>query len=356
MSSNPTSDAALPREGDRPPVGVIGAGSFGTAIANLLAENAQVRLYTRRPGAAEAMRRDRRSAGQALHAEVRPTEDLEALARDCFLLFLVVPSANFAALLDRLAPHLRPDHILIHGTKGLHVTVDGPVPERLERDEVLTMTELIGQRTVVLRSGCLHGPNLAREIADGLPAATVVASRFDEVINEAKAHLRSDRFQVYGSYDVHGIELAGVLKNILAIGSGMVRGLELGENARALMLTRGLSELIHLGRILDIEARAFLGLAGIGDIIATCASPLSRNYTVGYRVAKGEALDTVLASMDEPAEGVHTIRVAAALAERHGVGMPIVGMLHRILFDGAPAAESLQRLMRYRIRQDVDFL
>ncbi len=341
------------------PVGVIGAGSFGTAVANLLAENGPVLLYTRRKGLAGRINAERRCAEQQLHPAVEATEDLDQVARDCYLLFPVVPSEAFAPMLEQLAPMLRPDHLIVHGTKGLHVA---EAPEKwsadtkLDRSQVLTMTELVGQRTVVLRHGCLHGPNLAREIAEGMPAGAVLASRFDEVINAGKSRLRSDRFQVYGSYDVHGIELAGVLKNILALGSGMVRGLELGENARALYLTRGLSELIHLGQILDIDPRAFLGLAGIGDIIATCASPLSRNYTVGFRTAKGEALDQILADMEEPAEGVQTLRIALGLANRYGVAVPITGMLYRILFEGAPAGESLQRLMRYRINRDVDFM
>ncbi len=344
---------------EQPPVGVIGAGSFGTAVSNLLAENSKVLLYTRSPERAEKMRRERSSGGQRLHDQVEITESLHEVADQCFLIFPIVPSENFAAMIGELAAFLRPDHLLIHGTKGLYVesgTDRLQSDSKLSRKHVLTMTELILRETVVLRVGCLHGPNLAYEIADGLPAATVIGSRFDEVINEGKQALRSGRFQVYGSYDVLGIELAGVLKNILAIGSGMVRGLELGENARALLMTRGLSELIHLGKILNIDPRAFLGLAGIGDIIATCSSPLSRNYTVGFRLAKGEKLENILESMEETAEGVHTVQVALGLANAYSVSTPIIAMLHRILFEDLPASDGLQRLMSYRISRDVDFI
>jgi len=344
---------------EQAPVAVVGAGSFGTAVANLLAENNNVLLYSRLPERVELMESSRSSAGQPLHERVAVTHSLKEIANRCFLIFPIVPSEHFSGMLAELSPYLRPDHFLIHGTKGLHVepaNLQLGLESRLKRHQVLTMSELILRETVVLRVGCLHGPNLASEIAQGLPAATVIGSRFDEVINEGKQALRSNRFQVYGSYDVMGIELAGVLKNILAIGSGMVRGLALGENARALLMTRGLSELIHLGKTLHIDPRAFLGLAGIGDIIATCSSPHSRNYTVGFRLAKGETLPQILDSMEEVAEGVHTVQVALALANEEGVSMPIIGMLHRILFEDAPVTESLQRLMSYRINRDVDFI
>ncbi len=341
------------------PVGVIGAGSFGTAVANLLAENSPVLLFTRSPERAETMRNKRISSGQNLHEQVEVTESLQEVAERCYLIFPIIPSEYFADMLSVLKEHLRPDHILIHGTKGLYVEPGLEhfgLDAKLYRRQVLTMTELILRDTVVLRVGCIHGPNLSAEIARGLPAATVIGSHFDQVINEGKNALRSPRFQVYGSYDVLGIELAGVLKNILAIGSGMVRGLEMGENARALLMTRGLSELIHLGKILDIDPRAFLGLAGIGDIIATCSSPLSRNYSVGFRLAKGEKLKGIIESMEETAEGVHTVQIALGLANAYKVSTPIIAMLHRILFEDAPVGESLQRLMSYRISKDVDFL
>jgi len=344
---------------EQAPVAVIGAGSFGTAVSNLLAENNRVLLYTRLPERAEQMRTSRISAGQKLNERIEITGSLQEIADSCYLIFPIVPSENFAGMIGELAPFLRPDHYLIHGTKGLHIEPANQhlgLESKLKRQQVLTMSELILRETVVLRVGCLHGPNLAFEIAQGLPAATVIGSRFDEVINEGKQALRSNRFQVYGSYDVLGIELAGVLKNILAIGSGMIRGLALGDNARALLMTRGLSELIHLGKTLDIDPRAFLGLAGIGDIIATCSSPHSRNYSVGFRLAQGETLTEILETVDEVAEGIHTVQIALALANAEGLSMPIVGMLHRILFENAPVSDSLQRLMSYRINRDVDFI
>ena len=344
---------------DQLPVGVIGAGSFGTAVSNLLAENGPVLLYSRNPERAASIRESRESSGQKLHDNIVVTESLQTIAQQCFLIFPIIPSEFFSEMLKGLSPYLRPDHLMIHGTKGLYVEsgVDQLTLEsKLSRHNVLTMTELILRETVVLRVGCIHGPNLAAEIAAGFPAAAVIGSRFDEVINEGKQALRYPRFQVYGSYDVLGIELAGVLKNILAIGSGMVRGLGMGENARALLMTRGLSELIHLGKMLDIDPRAFLGLAGIGDIIATCSSPLSRNYTVGFRLAKGEKLSEIMSTMEETAEGVHTVQIALAMANAYGLSTPIVGMLHRILFEDTPAAEGLKRLMSYRINKDVDFM
>lgn len=343
---------------DPHPIGVIGAGSFGTAIGNLLAENAPVLLYGRNADRVEQINRERSSSGQKLHDQVTATNDISQVASSCYLIFLAVPSASFLDMLLNLSEYIRPDHVLIHGTKGLHIEFEGDIDKRslLARKSIFTMTELIHKHTVAVKSGCLHGPNLAREISAGKPAAAVIGSKFDEVIQMGKAALRSSRFQVYGSYEIPGIELAGVFKNVLALGSGVIRGLELGENARALFLTRGLGELVHLGKQLGIEPQAFLGLAGIGDMIATCASPMSRNYTVGFRIARGEALTQIIGSLEEVAEGVQTVKVALALGNSLGMRLPITRMLYRILFEEADPGEAMQRLMAYRVNKDVDFL
>ena len=337
------------------PVGVIGAGSFGTVVANLLAENTRVLLYARRPEVMKAMRTDRTSAGYALHPNVTPTNDLAEVA-DCRVLFPIVASSGFRRTMQDLAPYLRPSHLLIHGTKGLDVS--DPTASPLTREQVRTMSEVIREETVVVRIGCLAGPNLARELGEHQPAATVVASHFDEVIDTGQQLLRCDRFQVYGNSDLIGVELCGVLKNIIAIASGTLSGLGLGENARALLVSRGLAEMIYLGKALGGDSEAFMGLAGVGDLVATCASRHSRNFTVGYRLARGATLAEVTRDTEELAEGVNTTRIVKQLADHYRVAAPITRMLYRMLFEGVTAEKALEKLMKMPLGEgeDVDFL
>ena len=342
------------------PVGVIGAGSFGLAIANLLAENNPVLLYARNSEAMHAINEKRHWHKHSIHQEIAATNSLEAVAEQCRIIFPVVPSSNFREMMKSLAPFLHPDHILIHGTKGLDIPGDLMDVEDdslvYTRKNVHTMSEIIRKESCVVRVGCLAGPNLARELADKQPAATVVASHFNEVIEEGQRLLKSDRFQVYGSQDLIGIELTGVLKNVLAIASGALSGLGFGENARGLLISRGLVEMIYLGKVLGGNMEAFIGLAGIGDIVATCTSPLSRNFTVGYRLAKGEALPQIIESMDEVAEGINTVRIVKKLAGHYGVRAPITEGLYRVLYEEKTIEETLTLLMKFPFNIDVDFL
>ena len=218
------------------------------------------------------------------------------------------------------------------------------------------MTEIIIEETVVLRVGCLSGPNLAMELAQGLPAATVVASRFEEVVRQGQMALRSHRFRVYSSDDLRGVELAGVLKNIMAIGAGIVAGLGWGENGRAMLITRGLREMVHLGRVMGAEINAFFGIAGIGDLVATCSSDKSRNYSVGFRMAQGQPLSQVLSEMNEVVEGLNTIRLAHAIADFYGLELPILDALYDVLYNETPISERLNKLMAHPFEADVDFL
>jgi glycerol-3-phosphate dehydrogenase (NAD(P)+) len=342
------------------PIGVVGAGSFGTVLANMLAVNREVILFARKPEYVETMLKTRRWNNQDLNPRVTPTSDLELVAKSCDVIFPVVPSANFRELMRKMAPFLHPYHILIHGTKGLDIclpegmTLDENQP--LSREHVRTMSEVIMDETVVIRVGCLAGPNLAKELADGQPAATVVASHFNEVITEGQKLLRSERFQVYGSTDLIGIELCGILKNIMAIASGALSGLGLGENARALLISRGMVEMIYLGRALGGNIEAFIGLAGVGDLVATSSSTFSRNYTVGYRLAKGEKIDQILANMEETAEGVNTVKIVKKLAQHSKVRAPITEILYKIIYQGMTVEAGLQYLMKYPFNVDIDFL
>lgn len=340
-------------------VGVLGSGSFGTVIANLLAENQDVLLYTRRAEVVDAIKAGEHK-GQKMHPRVTATTDLATIGQRCQLIFPVIPSKVFRKVIQALAPHLRPYHILIHGTKGLDIVrteeeMKRPLELKVTRDRVHTMSEVIRQESAVMRVGCLSGPNLAREIARHLPAGTVIASQFDEVIKAGQAALRSDRFMVFENHDLIGVELAGVLKNILALGSGMISGLDLGENARALMITRGWRELMRIAELFGSDRNAFMGLAGIGDMIATCSSPLSRNYTVGFRLAKGESLDDIIETMEEVAEGVNTVQTAMGMIRHYEMRSPLIKAFHAVLFESMPIDQAIRALIAHRHGPDVDF-
>ncbi|MBW3545193.1 MAG: NAD(P)-dependent glycerol-3-phosphate dehydrogenase [Bacteroidetes bacterium] len=341
-------------------IGVIGAGSFGLAMANMLAEKNDVLLYARRLESVEYIRSHDSYKGKNLHDRIKATNSMEELARRCDVIFPIVPSSGFRSMMQDLAPFLHPYHILIHGTKGLDICRPKEekwgVSEKIDRSCIRTMSEVIREESVVVRIGCLAGPNLATELMQKQPAATVVASHFKEVINEGIRLLRTDRFQVYGSSDLVGVELCGVLKNIIAIASGAISGLGLGSNAQALLISRGMVEMIYLGRALGGDVHAFIGLAGVGDLVATCTSRLSRNFSVGYRLAQGETLQQILESMDEIAEGVHTVRTMKSLAESLKVRAPITQSLYKVLFEDMKVEVALQYLMKYPFNIDVDFL
>ena len=343
---------------DRRTVGVIGAGSFGTAIANLLAENCHVILYERNAEAREAIIRDGHHRNHVMHHDIEVTGSMEEITSKCFLLFPVIPSAHFKNMIIDFSPYLRPDHIMIHATKGFHCEFDLDTmrPHDLKLKQIKTMSELIREETAIVRVGCLAGPNLAAELAEHQPAATVIASRFDEVIHEGTNALRSERFQVYGNRDLLGIELAGVLKNYVALASGALSGLGYGENARALLITRGMAEMIYIGKALGADKRSFLGMAGIGDLIATCSSPKSRNYSVGYRIAKGEKLSDIIASMSEVAEGVRTLQIAKLIVDSVGANAPLLQMMNKVFFEDFDFDRAVKMMMRVHVGNDAEYL
>jgi glycerol-3-phosphate dehydrogenase (NAD(P)+) len=345
---------------DDRPVGVIGAGNFGSVVANLLARHRKVLLYARDEKVVQRILEKRENRGHKMHKQIQPTNDLAFLAKECEVIFPIVPSAHFRDMMKKLSPHLHPYHILIHGTKGLDITIPPnhtleTVP-KLSRSQVKTISEVIREESVVVRVGCLAGPNLSRELAERHPAATVIASHFDEVINLGKRILRNDRFQVYGNKDLVGVELAGVLKNIIAIAAGALSGMGYGENAKGLLVSRGMVEMIYLGRALGGNTTAFLGVAGIGDLVTTCNSSLSRNFQVGHQLAQGKTLHEILANTDEIAEGINTVRIAKKCADYYKVRAPITNTLYKVLFEDLTVKDALDYLMRYPLNVDIDFL
>ena len=340
-------------------VGVIGAGSFGTAISNLLAYNADVLLYSRNTKIVAEINQSHRHLDIDLSPRIRCTNDIKEVAENCELIFPVVPSVGFREMMHRLGPHLRPYHILIHGTKGFDLTgVDEGSPDfkDITRDNVHTMTEVILQESAVVRVGCLSGPNLAQEIMDGQPTATVIASKFSEVIKAGKTVLSSKHFHVFGTHDLLGAELAGALKNTIALGSGILKGRGLGKNIQAMLITRGLMEMIYFGNALEASSSAFLGTAGIGDLVATATSKKSRNYSFGYRLGQGEAMEAIKDSVPELAEGLRTLQITRHLAKCYKLRVPITEMIYRIVFEGFDIDRALEYLMTYPYDVDVDFL
>lgn len=343
------------------PVGVIGSGSFGTSVANLLAHNAEVLLFSRKPETVEAINRTRTHLGVRVEPRVTATSNLEELAQRCTLIMPIIPSTSFRTVIQAIAPYLRPHHIIIHGTKGFDLKdLEEDELERpglvLTRTNVRTMSEVVLEESSVVRVGCLSGPNLAVEIMEGQPTATLVGSRFREVIQAGQSALNSQKFHVFGSYDILGAELAGALKNIIALGSGILGGLGLGRNIQGLLIARGLAEMVYFGKSLGAPSQAFIGVAGIGDLVATATSINSRNYTFGTRLAKGETAAQIRETMPELAEGVRTLRIAHQLARQYKLHVPITNMLYSVVFEGFPIEKGLEYLMTYPYAVDVDFL
>lgn len=339
--------------------GVIGSGSFGTTVATLLAKNTDVLLFTRSQELADQINSTHLHKGVKLSERIRVITDRQELCKKCSIIFPVVPSANMAQTIQAFAPYLSPQHILIHATKGFDlkgIAEDAILDKKISRRNIRTMSEVIEQESAVVRIGCLSGPNLSKEILDEQPTATVIASQFDEVITIGKEYLSSRRFYVFGSYDIIGAELAGALKNIIALGSGMLAGANLGKNMQGMLIVRGLNEMIHLGQAMGSEFKSFLGTAGIGDLVATATSKDSRNYSFGFRMAKGESIKELREGNAELAEGVRTLRIAKRLIDYYSLKLPIMELLHYILFEEGDMMLGIENLMRFPFASDVDFL
>jgi glycerol-3-phosphate dehydrogenase (NAD(P)+) len=342
------------------PVGIIGSGSFGIALCKLLEDNNNVLIYSRRQEIVDSINQRHEHIGVKLSGKVVATNDPKFLCDSCTLIFPVVSSNGFRDMIKGFAPFLTPSHILIHGTKGLDL-VDLTEEELrnnvvVSRASIRTMSEVIVEETSVLRVGCLSGPNLASELIAGQPSATVIASKFDEVFELGKKALQSNRFHVFGSYEILGAEFSGAFKNIIALGTGILDGKGLGKNIQAMLITRGLTEMIQLGTRLGATNKAFLGTAGIGDLIATATSTKSRNYSYGVRLAQGESIESINGSLKEVAEGVRTLKIAHRISRTYKLHVPIVDMLHRVVFEGYEIDKAMKYLMEYPHYVDVDFL
>jgi len=344
-----------------PVYGVMGAGSFGSVIANLLAKNGKVYLFTQRTDAVLAINSGKGNIkGVVINPEIKAISDPKAFVQKCPVIFPVVRSKDFRRKIKKIAPYLTPAHIIIHGVKGFDVN-SIPIEEisvdtKIDKALVQTMSQVVLEETVVKRVGCFSGPNLSGEINEGQLAATVIASRFNEVISVGKRALSNANFKVFSNPDILAVELTGVLKNIMAIASGAIHGLGYGENAKAMLISRGLAEMVWMGRTLGFSPNAFLGVAGIGDLVATCSSPKSRNFSLGYNIAQGESVSAILNNMKDVAEGVGTVKIINGLSNQYGFRAPITQTLFKILFEHMPIEQGIDYLMHFPLHKDVEFL
>ncbi len=330
-------------------VAVVGGGSFGTVIANIIAANGhRVSLWMRNDERAEIVNKSKENPtylpGYRLHENLVATSVLRRAVADIDVLLVAVPSKSCREVARKLATHIDPETLVISLTKGIE-----PTGFKL-------MSEILHEELPGNPLGVLSGPNLAREIAQGHPTGAVIASASDVLIEEIQSLLRSDTFRVYASHDLYGVELGGALKNVYAIISGLGAALELGENTIGMLLTRSLAEMSRFAVHMGANPLTFLGLSGVGDLFVTCSSPLSRNYRVGYALGQGKSLDQVLAELGQVAEGINTLKLLKSEADRRGVDMPLVDGLFAILYEQRTLDEIMASMMVAEQVQDVEFV
>jgi len=319
-------------------VTVLGAGSWGTTVASLSAGRNPTILWARNPDLATAINEKHENpsylSGFPLPEGLRGTSDLEEAASSAEVLVIGVPSHGFRAVLEQAAPYVPHWIPVVSLTKGF------------EAGTLFRMTEVIRDVLPGRVAGALSGPNLAKEIMGGSAAASVIATEDLSVATELQRVLQRGLFRIYTNHDVIGCEVGGALKNVIAIATGIAQGLSVGDNTRAAVISRGLAELTRLGVAMGAEPATMSGLAGMGDLIATCISPLSRNRQVGERLGKGETIDEIVGSMNMVAEGVKTAQTVMELAARYQVELPICAEIRRVVTGEISAMEAYRGLTR----------
>lgn len=319
-------------------VAVLGGGSWGTTVASLVARNTAVTLWARSAETVAEVNRDHRNSrylpGAQLHERLTATGEIATAVSDADVVIMGIPSQNFRAVLEEVKQHIRAWVPVISLTKGL------------ELDTRMRMTEIIHQVLPGHPVGVLTGPNLAREIMAGQAAASVIAMEDEIIVQELQNVFKSGLFRVYTNTDVVGCELGGVLKNIIAIAVGMGDGQGAGDNTRAALITRGLAEVTRLGVAMGGQPETFSGLAGMGDMIATCTSAQSRNRHVGIELGKGRNMEEIIREMTMVAEGAKSAPAVMALAEQYNVEMPIASDVSRVLAGDATASRAFRGLLR----------
>ncbi|MCK7577890.1 MAG: NAD(P)-dependent glycerol-3-phosphate dehydrogenase [Chromatiales bacterium] len=330
----------------KPAIAVLGAGSWGTALAVLIARNGYAALLwghdpARMATLAHQRENSRYLPGSHFPDNLHVHEDLPAVCEEAAHLLVAVPSHAFRATLEAVAPHLPVAAIVAWATKGLEPATGRPLSQ--------VAAELLGAERAL---GVVSGPTFAREVAAGMPTAVTVAARDLATADAIAQWLRSDRVRVYTSTDLLGVELGGAVKNVLAIATGVSDGLGFGANARAALITRGLAEMRRLIEAVGGRPETVMGLAGIGDLVLTCTDDQSRNRRVGLALGKGRKLPVALAEIGQVAEGVATAREVRSLARRLGVEMPITEQVCRVLFEDVSPTEAVQALLQREAKSE----
>ena len=325
-------------DGSKGQIGVIGAGSWGTTLAHRIAlKGFAVKLWCRRAEIANEIERERKNSPYTeefiLAQNIAPTTDLQQTVEGSDVIIVAVATKAFRKICRQIGEFLQPDQIILTASKGI------------EQDSLKRMSEIIREETSALKIGAISGPNLALEVLAEHPTATVIASKFDEVVAAGTRILNYKTFRTYASHDIVGVELAGALKNVLAIASGIISGLGYGANTRGFLISRGVAEIIRLGSHYKIDPLTISGLAGVGDITVTCSSEKSRNFTFGYNLGKGKKPEEILNSMHQVVEGIRTSKSAHQLAQKFGEEIPIFETVYRILYENISIKEAESYLL-----------
>lgn len=326
---------------------VIGAGSWGTAFSlHLWRQGLKTNLWVREKEVYEELQRERKNRfflpDFSMPPEIFFTQSLAEAVDEVEVIFFAVPSRYCRQIYLDIAQYIKPEHIVVSLTKGI------------EENSLKTMTEIMREVFISKPSlAVLSGPSFAREVAAGLPTAVVVASESSDIAAKLQKSLASLKFRIYTSQDIKGVEIAGAVKNIIALACGIGDGLGLGHNARASLITRGLVEMTRLGLKLGAQQETFYGLAGIGDLVLTSTSSLSRNYQVGYQIGQGKKLEDIISGMKMVAEGISTAVSVHALALREKIDMPICQEVYQILYEGKSPYDSLIDLMSRSLKSEL---
>ncbi|WP_428033985.1 NAD(P)H-dependent glycerol-3-phosphate dehydrogenase [Amphritea sp.] len=334
---------------DRVKVAVLGGGSFGTVIANLVGTKGEkVNLWMRNAERADEINHTRENhrylPGRQLSENLMATADLQHAVADAEIIFVSIPSQSFRDVIRQAKPFLRADQIVVSTTKGI------------EAKTFSLMSQILAEELPTNPIGVISGPNLAKEIAQQQLTATVIASADERVRTAVQAMLHCAFFRIYASTDMYGVELGGTLKNIYAIASGLSAALGMGENTKSMLMTRSLAEMSRFAVQLGANPMTFLGLAGVGDLIVTCSSPLSRNYRVGYALGEGKTLEDAVDALGEVAEGVNTLRYVKEKADELEIYMPLVSGLYEVVFNHAPVSQVAKMMMLNTQSSDVEFV